>query len=214
MGTRFGKSEMTPADTRLVQALRHPLRAQALNILNTRTASPSDLAAELEEDVSKVSYHVKQLLTLECIELVDTRPVRGATEHFYRGIAPKYLKTAFWEKLSHGIRDSISMTGLRVIFGSIRDSVDAGLFDRRKERHLAVVTYQLDERGWKEIGKLYDETLDRTMEIAAQTSNRLGEASPGKGDTEIRATFVQLAFESPPGSPDRHELGGGEAANI
>jgi hypothetical protein len=72
------------------------------------------------------------LLSLECIELVETRPVRGATEHFYKGVAPKYLTTSFWEKLSPGVRDSISMTGLRVIFGAIRDSVNAGIFDRRR----------------------------------------------------------------------------------
>jgi hypothetical protein len=43
---------------------------------------------------------------------------------------------------------------------------------------------------------------------------RFGKSEMTPADTEIRATFVQLAFESPPGSPDRHELGGGEAANI
>lgn len=213
MATRFGKTELSPADTRLAQAIAHPLRAQALTILNAGVASPSEIAEELEVDVSNISYHVKQLLALECIELVKTRTVRGTTEHFYRGVAPKYLTTSFWEKLSSGVRDSISMTGLRVIVGAIRDSVDAGIFDRRKDRHLAVVTYQLDEQGWKEIGKLYDETLDRTMDIAVEAANRLAEVKLSKRK-EMRATFVQLAFESPQGSPDRHELGGGEAPRI
>jgi DNA-binding transcriptional ArsR family regulator len=206
MATRFGKAQLTPADTRLAQALAHPIRAQALSILNAKTASPSDIARELDLDVSKVSYHVKQLLEYDCVELVDTQQVRGATEHFYRAVAQKYLDTGFWEQLSHPVRDSISMTGLRVIFGAIRDSVSAGIFDREKRRHLAVVTYELDRQGWNEIGDLYDETLDKTMEIAAETANRLG-AGKAKGGKGLRATFVQLAFESPVGSPDRHELG-------
>ena len=92
-----------------------------------------------------------------------------------------------------------------MILGAIRDSVNAGLFDHQKSRHLSVVTYQLDRRGWKEIGELYDATLDRTMEIAAESAGRLSK-SKAKGK-DLRATFIQLAFESPPGSPGRHELG-------
>jgi len=213
MATRFGKTELSPADTRLAQAIAHPLRAQALTVLNARVASPSEIAEELEVEVSNVSYHIKRLLALECIELVNTRASRGAIEHFYKGVAPKYLTTSFWEKLRPAVRDSISMTGLRVIFGAIRDSVNAGIFDRRKDRHLAVVTYQLDEQGWREIGKLYDEALDRTMDIAVEAAGRLAEVKP-RNRKALRATFVQLAFESPQGSPDRHELGGGEASKI
>jgi DNA-directed RNA polymerase subunit F len=51
------------------------------------------------------------------------------------------------------------------------------------------------------------------MEIAVEAANRLAEVKP-HSRKELRATFVQLAFESPKGSPDRHELGGGEASNV
>jgi helix-turn-helix protein len=206
MSTRFGKTEVTPADQRLSMAMRHPVRAEALSILNARTASPAQIARELGVDVSNVAYHVKQLLYHDCIELVETRQVRGATEHFYRGAAQKYLDSGFWEQLSHSVRNAISVSGLRVIFGAIRDSVMAGVFDRRKDRHLSVVTYDLDGRGWEEIAELYDATLEQTMEIAAQASERLGEGKP-RGKC-LRATFVQLAFESPVGSPARYRPGG------
>jgi DNA-binding transcriptional ArsR family regulator len=204
MHTRFGKKKLTPADQRLSIALGHPVRAEALSILNTRVASPAEIARELGVDVSNVAYHVRQLLEYECVELVETRSVRGATEHFYRGSAQKYLDADFWEALSHSVRNAISLSGLRVIFGTIRDSVRAGIFDRQKNRHLAVVTYDLDGQAWEEIGNLYTETLDRTMEIAAEAADRLAEGKP-KGNG-LRATFVQLAFESPPGSPSRREL--------
>lgn len=203
MHTQFGKTKVTNAEQRLLMALRHPVRAEALSILNVRVASPAEIARELGLDVSKVAYHVSQLLAYECVELVETRQVRGATEHFYRGIGQKYLDEGFWSKLSLNVRNAISLTGLRVTFSAIRDSVTAGIFDRRKDRHLAVITYDLDERAWKEIGDLYDDTLDRTMEIAAAAGERLSEGKPsGKG---IRATFVQLAFESPPASPRLHD---------
>lgn len=208
MSTRFGKAgkaEMTPADRRLSMAMRHPVRAEALSILNTRTASPAEIARELGIDVSNIAYHVKQLLYHDCIELVETRAVRGATEHFYRGVAQKYLETGFWEQLSQNVRSAISLSGLRVVFATIRDSVAAGIFDRRQDRHLSVVTYDLDGRGWEEITSLYDATLEQTMEIAAEASERLGEGKP-RGKC-LRASFVQLAFESPVGSPSRYKLG-------
>jgi hypothetical protein len=203
MHTQFGRTKVTDAEQRLLMALRHPVRAEALSILNVRVASPAEIARELGLDVSKVAYHVNQLLAYECVEMVETRAVRGATEHFYRGIGQKYLDDGFWRKLSLNVRSAISLTGLRVIFSAIRDSVTAGIFDRREDRHLAVVTYDLDEQAWKEIGDLYNDTLDQTMEIAAEASERLSQGKPsGKG---VRATFVQLAFESPSDSPRLHD---------
>jgi DNA-binding transcriptional ArsR family regulator len=199
MPTRFGKRKLAPDDQRLLMAMGHPVRAEALSILNVRTASPAEIARSLGLDVSNVAYHVRRLLEYECIELVETRAARGATEHFYRGTGQKYLDAGFWDKLSGNVRSAISMTGLRVIFTAIRDSVNAGIFDRRKDRHLTVMTYELDGQGWEEITDLYLETMERTMEIAVNSSDRLSEGKPrGKG---VRATFVQLAFESPPSSP-------------
>ncbi len=199
MATRFGKTKATPADQRLLMALRHPVRAEALSILNTRVASPAEIARALGLDISNVAYHVRRLHEYECVELVETRAVRGATEHFYRGNAQKYLDTNFWDKLSPNVRSAISLTGLRVIFAAIRDSVKAGIFDRRKNRHLSVVTYELDGQAWEELAALYTDTLDRAMEIGVEAGERLAEGKP-RGKC-LRATLVQLAFESPPGSP-------------
>src|ERR1044072_8530230 len=73
-------------DSTLGASVAHPLRSRCLTILAGRTASPNELAIELQEDVGNVSYHVKQLLKMEAIELVSERPVRGAVEHFYRAV--------------------------------------------------------------------------------------------------------------------------------
>jgi DNA-binding transcriptional ArsR family regulator len=180
----------------MLMALGHPVRAEALGILNVRVASPAEIARTLGLDVSNVAYHVRRLLEYECIELVETRASRGATEHFYRGIAHQYLDEGFWEKLSSNVRNAISLTALRVAFSAIRDAVTAGTFDRRTDRHLSVVTYDLDGKAWEEISGLYLETLDRTMEIAVEAAERLGEGKP-RGKC-LRASFVQAAFESPP----------------
>lgn len=71
----------------LARANTHPLRISILEVLamdGGRTLSPSDLSHELRTPLSNVNYHVTELLRTELVELAGERPVRGATEHFYR----------------------------------------------------------------------------------------------------------------------------------
>lgn len=205
MPTRLGKTESSEADQTLAKALSHPIRAEALTILNARVASPTEIAKELDVPLGNVNYHIEQLVKFGCAELVRTRPRRGATEHFYRGVAQKYMSDAFWGKLSHPVRNSVTWQAVRVLFGAVRDSLASGLFDRRKDRHISIVTYELDGQGWAEAKKLYKETLEETMEIGARAASRIarGERMEGKG---LRASFGMVAFESPEGSPSDHEL--------
>lgn len=87
-------------DNRLVKALSHELRARILSVLNERVASPKQLSILLDEPLSRTSYHVEVLRDLKCIELVDEKPVRGATEHFYRGITRSFLSDTDWAQLN------------------------------------------------------------------------------------------------------------------
>jgi len=43
------KSKEASLDRRLIKALGHPVRVRALEVLNVRVASPSELAKELSE---------------------------------------------------------------------------------------------------------------------------------------------------------------------
>jgi DNA-binding transcriptional ArsR family regulator len=71
----------------LARANTHPLRISILEVLaldEGRVLSPSDLSYELRTPLSNVNYHVTELNRTGLVELVGERPVRGATEHFYR----------------------------------------------------------------------------------------------------------------------------------
>lgn len=74
-------------DPRLAKALSNDVRAQALALLSADALSPKAIATELGLDVRGVAYHVRVLKKLGCIELVETRPRRGAIEHVYRAAA-------------------------------------------------------------------------------------------------------------------------------
>jgi predicted ArsR family transcriptional regulator len=81
---------------RLARATAHPLRISILEILGIdggRTLSPSELCHELQIPLSNTNYHVTELHKAGLIELARERPVRGATEHFYRLPAATIART-------------------------------------------------------------------------------------------------------------------------
>jgi DNA-binding transcriptional ArsR family regulator len=95
------------SDPDLAKALAHPLRVAALAVLEERTASPSEIAAELGASLGQVSYHVRTLARYGLVTLVETRPKRGALEHYYRAEpnshllrSPMVLDERGWNELS------------------------------------------------------------------------------------------------------------------
>jgi DNA-binding transcriptional ArsR family regulator len=70
----------------LFTALAHPLRRRILRrmIRSGGETSPRDLAADLDEPLSALSYHVRVLAECGAVRLVRTKQIRGSTQHFYR----------------------------------------------------------------------------------------------------------------------------------
>lgn len=65
----------------------HPARVAILQELAGADGpmSPKQLAEVLpRQTLGRVSYHVRELAKTGLLELVDTKPRRGAVEHFYR----------------------------------------------------------------------------------------------------------------------------------
>jgi DNA-binding transcriptional ArsR family regulator len=191
-GARQNGKSRGEADAVLLKALSHPVRARALTVLNQRVASPSELADEQGEAVGYVAYHVRVLHELGMIELVNTRQVRGATEHFYRSTAQPYLDDEVWGRLSLDSRTGISVANIGVLNNAIREAFEAGTFDSRTDRHLSNVSLDLDEQGWREANAVLKSCLEELLRIGTASEAR-------KGEKTIRATFGLMSFESPSG---------------
>ena len=88
----------------VAKAFAHPLRVQILIILNERVASPNLLSQELDQSLNLVAYHVRVLEKYDCIELVDTKQRRGATEHFYRATRRQFLSDSEWARMPESLR--------------------------------------------------------------------------------------------------------------
>jgi DNA-binding transcriptional ArsR family regulator len=69
-------------------ALGHPMRRRILRGMldASEEMSPRELAIELGEQLSALSYHVRVLAQCKAIELVRTHRSRGSTQHFYRPV--------------------------------------------------------------------------------------------------------------------------------
>jgi DNA-binding transcriptional ArsR family regulator len=66
------------------RAVSHPVRREILDALADGAMSPNQLATKLGQPLTNVAYHVRKLAELGVVTLVDSKPVRGALEHFYR----------------------------------------------------------------------------------------------------------------------------------
>ena len=117
-------------DPRFVKAMSHPLRVRILAMLDERKASPNQLAGWLGASLGTVAYHVRTLLQLGLIELVDETRVRGAVEHHYRAVARPTVTAEAWAQASPIAKQAAVGSSLEVIGEYARLSAAAGGFDR------------------------------------------------------------------------------------
>ncbi len=182
----------------VAKAFAHPLRVQILIILNERVASPNLLSQELEQSLNLVAYHVRVLEKYDCIELVDTKQRRGATEHFYRATRRQFLSDSEWARMPAALRPGLSGAMLKAVFDDIEEAVSKGTFDELEDRHLSRVPMVVDKKAWKDVVDLLLGTLDRLLEIQAEASERIAHSDePG-----MLSKVEMLHFKSPDPAPE------------
>jgi DNA-binding transcriptional ArsR family regulator len=189
------KADFKELTKQVLRASSHPLRLDIQCILFNRVASPVEIAQELDEDISTVSYHVEVLESDGVIELVKTEPRRGAVEHFYKAVTSPTHTNAAWAKLSRPTRRSITAVTLRGMIGEAFRAVLKDTFDARTDRHLSWIPMELDEEGWAELRERMAAWLEETEQIKADAAKRLAET----GDRGSRFFSGIMGFETPPG---------------
>jgi DNA-binding transcriptional ArsR family regulator len=180
-------------DPRLAKALSHPMRTRILAILNERVASPNEIAEMIDERLPNVSYHVRALLELGCIELVSTAQRRGAIEHYYRALTRPFFSDRDWKRLPRSGRQAVTDLTLQMVWEETSAAIKKGTFENRSDRHLSRSPLVLDEQGWSELNDLLAKTLAESERIAEKSAKRLA-----KSDDEGTSTlFVMMHFETP-----------------
>src|ERR1700709_1353440 len=159
-------------ETTLAAIVAHPTRSRAFTILTERTASPVEIAQEIGKDVGHVGYHVRKLLQLGLIELVDERPRGGADEHFYRAIERPVVPEEEFSSQSVQERGVFPRYTLQLHVTDIARAMDEHTVDARVNRVVTRMPILVDEDGFQELSDLHTEVLERTMEIEARSNER------------------------------------------
>jgi DNA-binding transcriptional ArsR family regulator len=195
-GSRKKKDDVL--DERIVKAISHPIRHRVLVLLNDRIASPNEIAGEIGESLGRVSYHVRQLAEVGAIELVRTEPRRGAVEHFYRATARAWFSDSDWALLPRTTRQGIFGQSLERIGADVVGAAEAGGFDH-VQAHVSYTLLDLDDQGMADLSRLLSDTLDRALEIHAESAGRRSAADGESTPTEL----AMLHFERAPAGRKR-----------
>jgi predicted ArsR family transcriptional regulator len=163
--TPVRKEETTRQVQSLAAIVTHPLRRRIWYAMSERPISPRELADALHEPVNDVAYHVRVLRDMGVIELAGTRPVRGATQHFYRAVRRPHLTNEEVAELTPEETVASAMNILQMEFGDAAASLETGALVCRP-----AVT--LDEEGWTEYHSIMAEAAERLYEAEARSVER------------------------------------------
>ena len=181
------------ADPRLVRAYAHPLRRQILGLLDNRTASPSQIAAELGTPLSNTSYHVRQLVALDLVELVSRTARRGAIEHHYTAKVRPTITDEGWARLPDIVKRSVMDGWLQQTIAHLLAAAEEGGFNRTETHHTNTAG-PLDEKGWKTVSSELARALKRVEDAIEESRARLAR-NPDASATNGR--IILMHFESP-----------------
>ena len=180
----------------MAKALSHPLRTKILARLNEQVASPNELSNAFDESLGVVSYHVRALADLDCIELVDTQPRRGAVEHYYRATRSATANRAGWDQLPRSAKRSFAGDWYQQTGEDVRRAIDVGGFEERSGAHLSLTPLQLDDRAWGKLSQKLDKLVEDAQRLQKESLERL---KKGQGE-EVRARLVLAQYEGAPQS--------------
>jgi predicted ArsR family transcriptional regulator len=208
MASSHGRKLKQVIDPTLAKAFTHPLRGHIwVTLFERGIVSPTEVANELELDVSDVSYHFRGLKKRGLIRLVRTVKRRGFDEHFYEPVEPAFdFSDAEWMKLPEGVRSSLSGEAVRQIIEQLTKALQVGSFDARS-RHLSQNYLLADEQGWEELMSTAQWALDRIQAIRS----RCAERRKASGEAGVPVAVLLTAFETAPEDGRRES---GEAKSL
>jgi len=171
----------------LAGIVTHPLRRRIWYGMSEHPISPRELSDRLHAPVNDVAYHIRVLRDMGVIELVGTRPVRGATQHFYRAVRRPHLTNEDVAELSPDEAIASATNILQMEFGDAAASLEAGKLAQRPEHYVFRLAATLDEQGWDEYHAILAETAERLYEAEARSVERRGKNAEQQETVQVVA---------------------------
>jgi hypothetical protein len=195
--TTGSRTEQTDLGDELAQVVSNETTTEVLVYLVERAGSPREIGAALEISTSKASHHVKKLVRLSLVELIEEKEVGGAIQHIYRAIVRPIISTEAWRQLSVVERQRYSIWIVRMILVDAAISFRAGVFDIRPNNHLSRTPLVVDEQGLAEVAEVQRRALLESLEVEARSAGRRIES----GESGINLIAAMMCFELPEPGP-------------
>jgi DNA-binding transcriptional ArsR family regulator len=197
------RGEIEYVDGEVAKAMAHPLRVQIVAMLNQRVMSATMVAKQIDEPLQNIAYHFRVLKEKGLIEEVDSRPVRGSTEHFYRATKRVLFDGSAWDDLPPSMKARVSSRMFSDFLEVVTAAMAGETFDSSDERVNVWRQGRLDEQGWEEAVAAHWTLIHAMEEIFKGARLRLLEA--GEPNAGIFSAYGQYFFEAPPPAPQELE---------
>jgi DNA-binding transcriptional ArsR family regulator len=176
-----------------LKAMEHPLRADCLRLLSDREKmSPVEVSRELGAELSHVSYHMRRLEELDCAEVVETRQVRGAVEHFYRATERHLLTLEEWVELEPLGANVLIREFLQWMLDDVGAAHRADLLGS-ENFHITRTPLVVDRQGFEEIM----ESAESHRLFASQVEKKSAERRAKSGEPGIPVNSSLMFFQTP-----------------
>lgn len=187
-------------DRRLVEIVSEPDRLRALRLLNERSAGVGEVADELGIEPVAAGRLLDQMRDAGLIELVGEALNRGTVEPRYRAIV-----RALWndeELAALGSDEQKRMTAwiVDMITSDVRDALEQGIATARLNAHTSRTVPTVDEQGWEELSRVFDDTLEAIFAVEASSAERLAER--GEAGFPVLAALICSELPPRPGTPE------------
>lgn len=167
------------------KALTHPMRGEILlRMQESGPLSPMMYSTATARSLNLVAYHFKTLAQHGAIELVDTKPRRGATEHFY-AINPDspVVRLLFASRVSEARSQDPSEEFLRRVIET--DSDD--------KTGVSITPVLVDNAGRKEVQDILADTSKRLRKAEAASHDRT--KSSDKKPTPLHVAMAAFRWD-------------------
>jgi DNA-binding transcriptional ArsR family regulator len=182
-------------DRRLIRIASDPVRLEVLTLLNERSAGASEVASELEIDLSTAGRHLDAMHDAGLVEVVGEVLNRGAVEPRYRALVRVLWDDEEWEALGQEERQRLTGWIIGMIESDAHAAIEHGTFTARKDAHASRTVSLVDEQGWSELTRIKQEALEDVFAVQAASAERLAET----GEEGIPVLSALLCFELPRG---------------
>jgi hypothetical protein len=184
-------------DARLTKAISHPARVEIMVEAVKAPISPAEYVARFGGSVTTAAYHFRELKKQDCLEIVDEKQRRGATEHFYAVTKRALLSDEDFAQLPAPLRGGFNASIFSTFMLQGQLALEADTMDSQPNKHVTWTPLKLDKQGFDNLMARLKEVYDQAGVEQLASEGRLEKS----GEEPIYTTLGMFGFESP--APDR-----------